>query len=166
MLLVVEVLGQQRGEVGLSRDFYAIRFPVVLVKYGRSGVLEDDVVQGITGVDLLLDFGIEVIAAVFGFPIGEGALVSVDQGAVDPYMLARITRLPGVFFYEAEFTQPAQAGKQGAKDAARSTFMRNFLLIAQFFQGFVVLVEQAVVGTDGDRRHQVCFRWADVMRVF
>ena len=100
MLLVIEVLGQQRGEVGLAGDFYTIGFLVVLIKYGCSGVLKDDVVQGITSVDLLLDFGIEVIVDVFGFPIGEGALVTVDQGAIDPYMFSRIKRLPGVLSFE------------------------------------------------------------------
>ena len=95
--------------------------------------------------------------------IGAGAQlrsVTFDQGPSTRICLLELRCLPGVFFYEAKFTPLAQAGNlQGAKDTACPTFVLNFLLLAQFFQALVILGEQAVVGTDGDGRHRICFHW-------
>ena len=82
MFLVVEVLGQQRGEILLFADVCSAGFVTVLIEDGADGVLEDDVVERITDRLLVFDFGQEIVAAVFRFPKGKGTFPLIDQRAV------------------------------------------------------------------------------------
>jgi hypothetical protein len=55
---------------------------LVLKQEAGLGVLKDDVGEGVAARDLPLDFGVEVVLGVFGFPVATRQLVSVMQGAV------------------------------------------------------------------------------------
>src|SRR5205085_9572570 len=54
----------------------------VLIQDGPAGVLEDGVGERVLAVDLLADFGVEVIVGVLGLPVAAGQVVGVAQGAV------------------------------------------------------------------------------------
>ena len=56
----------------------------VLDQHRRAGVLEDDVVARVAGVELALDLAVEVVARVLGLPVAAGHAQGVLHRAVGP----------------------------------------------------------------------------------
>ena len=59
-------------------------FPI-LEQHGGLGVFENYVVAGVAAVELLLDFGFQIVVGVLGFPVAAGHAQGVFHGAVGEY---------------------------------------------------------------------------------
>ena len=106
-----------------------------MVEDGGNGIFKDDILEGIAGGFLFVDFGEEIIGAIFGFPKSEGTHKSIDERAVGADVAAGIYGLGRMFFDQLEFAAAGKRGEQGAEGATRAAFVRN---IAQFGECFVV----------------------------
>ena len=152
LFFVVEVLGQQRGEILLLADVSAAGFVTILIKNSGNGVLEDDVVEGIADSLLVFDFGEEIVAAVFGFPEGEGALPLVDKRAIGADVASALP-VRGVFVNQGQLAAASETGQERTEGAAHIAFGRLGLARAKFLDGAVVFRQVPVVRLDGDGRH-------------
>jgi hypothetical protein len=63
-------------------------FAAVLIQDGGFGVLEDGIAGGVSGLDLLLDFGGEAVGSVLGLSPAAGQAELVADGAVGDDALA------------------------------------------------------------------------------
>ena len=165
-LFVIEVLAEQLGEVLALINFGATGFFSVLKEHGGAGVFKDDVIEGITGRFLVFDFGEEIVGVVFSFPECVGAFPIVAKGAVDTNVPLGNGRYSGEFFDENQVAPLTQTAQQRAECTASCAFVQICIVIAQFLEGLVVLLEQAVFGMNSERRHQFGFRWVNAVTVF
>ena len=68
-----EELDQEAQKLGAIREIDAEHFDLALIKDRGLRVLKDDVVERVALGFLFLDFDIEIIVGIFGFPIGARA---------------------------------------------------------------------------------------------
>ena len=67
--LIVQEDPDETMQVLASGHIYPHRLAGVLDQHGGLGVLENNVVSGIAPVELGLDFGVQVVVGVLGFPV-------------------------------------------------------------------------------------------------
>ena len=160
MLLVIKVLAQQGGEIRFLANGSAAGFVAVLVKDGGDSVFKDNVIDGISGGLFLLDFGEQIVAGVFGFPISVRELPKVLKRAVYADAAPRVFGAHGIFFVKLEIAAVGEPAQQGTESMAGAAFITDSLG-AHITYGAIVLFEQSVVRLDGDLRHLLRFRRAD-----
>jgi hypothetical protein len=80
---VGEELVEKRGQLfAVAQGVRPVDLLLALKQDASLAVLKDDVGEGVTARDLLLDFGVKIVLSIFGFPIAARQAVAVAQRAI------------------------------------------------------------------------------------
>ena len=82
---VVEEAADQAVQFARAGHIHPHCFFPILEQHGGLGVFENYVVAGVAAVELLLDFGFQIVVGVLGFPVAAGHAQGVFYGAVGEY---------------------------------------------------------------------------------
>ena len=133
-----------------ARDVFVEDASAALIKNGAFGRLKYGVVCRVAFVELALDFSLQVVLFVFGFPIAVREFVVVDQCAVNDHR--RFRALYAVFRNECEFgIGPFSArSEQTLKGTTDGAFVVDVEL-AELVEGAVVVLDGGVRRLERDR---------------
>jgi hypothetical protein len=134
---------QQVGEVARVGEVGLHDRAAVLVEHAAAGVFENRVADGVAAADLAVDFAVQVVVRVFGFPKAPREAVGVEDRAIGADAVA--AGFGAKLGHEAPSVEARGIGEEVLKGAAKAEFVLH-TLIAKGGKGAVVLADQRVCG--------------------